>query len=117
MIYQIINPEIIQSSMMNNEEMIKQFLELYLLQTPIDFKNLATAVSNKNRTDIVQYAHHIKPTMEYIGAFEIRVNFQELEILAKSNASMEELENTFNTIDKQFGILMAELAFYLESLA
>lgn len=116
MTYQLIKPEIIQSSMMNNTEMIKQFLELYLIHTPVDFKNLTVAVLGKNKDDIFQYAHHIKPTMEYIGAFEMRVNFQELETLAKSNASMEKLEDTFTNIESQFNLLMTELASYSESL-
>ncbi|GGH14076.1 hypothetical protein FAZ19_07805 [Sphingobacterium alkalisoli] len=116
MIYQIIKPEIIQSAMMNNVEMIKQFLELYLLHTPLDFEKLTQAVSKKNKVDIAHYAHHIKPTMEYIGASEMRINFQELETLAKSDVLVEELEDTFTTIGKQFDLLMTELQSYLESL-
>ncbi|TJZ54819.1 Hpt domain-containing protein [Sphingobacterium olei] len=116
MTYQIIKPELVQSSMMNNTEMIKQFLGLYLHQLPVDFGNLTVAVLGKNKADIARYAHHIKPTMEYIGASEMRINFQELETLAKSNASMEELERIFNTIDVRFGTLMSELKSYLENL-
>lgn len=97
--------------------MIKQFLELYILQTPVDFKYIAIAMSNKNKADIAQYAHHIKPTMEYIGASDIRANFQELETLAKSDAPLIELENSFNTIDSQFRHLMSELESYLDSLS
>jgi HPt (histidine-containing phosphotransfer) domain-containing protein len=116
MTYQLIKPEVIKSTMMDNAEMIKQFLELYLLQTPIDFENLALAVSNENKADIAQYAHHIKPTMEYIGASDMRANFQELETLAKSNAPMEKLEDTFTKIEGQFSLLMTELASYSERL-
>lgn len=116
MIYQIIKPEIIQSAMMNNVEMIKQFLELYLLHTPLDFEKLTQAVSKKNKVDIAHYAHHIKPTMEYIGASEMRINFQELETLAKSNATIEKLEDTFTKIEGQFNLLMTELASYSERL-
>lgn len=116
MTYQLIKPEVIQSTMMDNVEMTKKFLDRYLVQTPGDFENLALAVSNKNKADIAQYAHHIKPTMEYIGASEMRINFQQLETLARSNAPMEELENTFTMIESQFNLLMTELASYLASL-
>ncbi|WP_140938706.1 Hpt domain-containing protein [Sphingobacterium lumbrici] len=116
MTYLIIKPDTIQSTMMGNVEMTKQFLERYLVQTPGDFENLTVAVSDKNRLNIARYAHHIKPTMEYIGASEMRINFQQLETLARSNAPIEELENTFTMIESQFNLLMTELASYLASL-
>lgn len=115
--YKVINPDTIKASMLNNDDIIKQFIALYLQQTPIDFDNLKDAVNSNNMDGITQYAHHIKPTMEYIGATELRENLQFLEDLAKSKAPIEDIQKTFNIIYAKYETLLDELNVYLNTLS
>ncbi len=114
--YKIINPVVIRQSMMNNDNMIKQFIELYIIQSPVDFENLKKAMSEKNHTIICAAAHHIKPTMEYIGASELRINFQELERLANQKENMDKLDQKYDEIKPKFELLIQELKEYISKL-
>jgi len=110
--FEIINPTIIRQSMMNNETMVKQFVDLYLSQCPIDFKALIDSIEQKDVQAISQAAHHIKPTMEYIGASDLRISFQELEKLGQRNAPFTELLSKFEEIKPRFSLMLEELTIF-----
>jgi len=114
--YTLIDPVAIQQNMMQNTELIKQFLELYLVQIPVDFAALEEAMSNGQQMDISSKAHHIKPTMEYIGASRLREELQELETAAKNGADMPTLQQLFAPLKTQFSRLLSEISTYLQSL-
>ncbi|TDS17171.1 Hpt domain-containing protein [Sphingobacterium paludis] len=114
--YTVIDPVAIQQNMMQNTELIKQFLDLYLVQIPVDFAGLTKAMSNGQQMDISSKAHHIKPTMEYIGATKLRAALQELETAAKNGANMQTLEQLFIPLEQQFARLLSEISAYLKSL-
>lgn len=107
--FEVINPEIIRESMMNNDNMIKQFVELYILQCPIDFDALAKSIEKGDPKEISSTAHHIKPTMEYIGASNLRINFQELEKLGAQNARIEDIIKKYEEIKPKFELMLEEL--------
>lgn len=115
--FKIINPDVLKSSMMNNMEMVKQLIALFLTQGKVDFETLENAVSEKNYQEIGSKAHHIKPTMEYIGASNLRMLFQDLEQKAKNNGSIEEIEDAFSMLKRDFNAAMLELESYSTSLA
>lgn len=107
--YSVINIDSINKSMMGNSDMIKQFVMLYLTQTPIDFKALEDSIASGDFKLISNAAHHIKPTMEYIGASELSVQFQEIETLGKENASIEIIREKFRAIKPKFDLMIEEL--------
>ncbi|MDQ1151610.1 Hpt domain-containing protein [Sphingobacterium zeae] len=102
--------ELISLNMFDNQELIKQFVSMYLIQTPVDLDKLRQALAEGNLQKIGDAAHHIKPTMDYIGAFHLKEKFEELENHAKNKESLEILRATFGIID----IEMKELLFELE---
>ena len=113
--YTIISTDKIQQSMMGNPEMIKQFVMIYLQQSPIDFQTLEDGFADDNIKTIGDSAHHIKPTMEYIGASSLRESFQNLEDLCKEGASRTLITEKFEAIKPRFQLLMEELeSFALE---
>lgn len=114
--FRIINPSIIRDSMMNNEEMIKQFIDLYLVQCPLDFDALTKSIELQDPKAINSSAHHIKPTMEYIGASDLRFAFQELEKLGANNADIEDIQAKFTEIKPHFELMLEELKAF-QSLA
>lgn len=114
--YTIIAPEAIQNSMMGNKEMIKQFVQLYLTQSAVDFQNLENSIRSKVKSDIASSAHHIKPTMEYIGAIDLRTAFQQLETLAKQDADLTHIMEKFEMLKPSFEIMLQELKVFLDQL-
>lgn len=114
--YKHISPTIIQQSMFNNQDMIKEFIALYRTQTPIDFKKIEIAVIEQQFQKICDAAHHIKPTMEYIGASHIKDALQEIETLAQENKEFSIIQNEFETLKSHFTELFMELEQYETSL-
>lgn len=116
MSYKIINPDIIKKSMMGNPKLVKQFVEMYLDQSPIDFQALTDSLANANKAAIRDSAHHIKPTMEYIGATPLRIAFQELEDMGRDEVEIETIHTRFKEIKTHFELMLEELrSFILES--
>ncbi len=116
MAYKIINPETINKSMMGNPKMVKQFIEMYIEQSPIDFQLLTNSLNNNNTTAIRDNAHHIKPTMEYIGATMLREAFQELENMGRDGVEMSIIRSRFREIKSNFDLMIEELKkFILEN--
>lgn len=105
-----INIDLISQNMFDNSDLIKQFVSMYLIQTPVDLDNLRHAVAGDDHQKIADAAHHIKPTMDYIGAFHLKDKFEEIEASAKNHESLEGLRATFDVLD----IEMKELIFELE---
>jgi HPt (histidine-containing phosphotransfer) domain-containing protein len=114
--YQFIKPEVIHASMMNDREMTRQFVEMYLIQCPMDFERLESSISQKDQIAIGHASHHIKPTMAYIGANELHLDFQELEDLARKQDDFDLIINKFNHLKQRFEALLSELSAFLREM-
>ncbi|MFZ4863716.1 Hpt domain-containing protein [Sphingobacterium sp. Mn56C] len=114
--FKLINPQEITAAMMDNNTLIKQFVEMYLFQSPIDFQALQQSIKNENKQSIADHAHHIKPTMAYIGAKTLQNNFQELEDLGKSGAEMTIIRDKFQRVHTDFNCMLKELADFNKTL-
>lgn len=114
--YKHIKPDIIKQSMFNNEDMIKEFIALYRIQTPIDFEKLTVATKAEDYQEIHNAAHHIKPTMEYIGAPHLKEQLQRIESLAKETADINQIQSEYTLLKIQFDELFKELEQYEKSL-
>ena len=114
--YKHIKSAIIEQNMFNNSDMIKQFIGLYRTQTPLDFEKLEKAVAQQDYKEIGDAAHHIKPTMEYIGASHLRDHLQKIELLAKKMNNINLIQIEFILLKPQFEELFIELEQYEKSL-
>lgn len=114
--YIFIDPAAIRENLMHNTSLIRQFLQLYQSQIPTDLLALQDAVNSKNHQDISSRAHHIKPTMEYIGATDLRAGLQKLETTAKEELPIEQLQTIFDELEKKFELLLREIDDFLNSL-
>lgn len=114
--FKIINPSAISANLMDNKVIIKKVLALYQTQTPIDFEDLRNAILAQDHKEIASKAHHIKPTLGYIGATSLHSLFQELEYAGKNNESMQEIILKFSEIETEYNILMSEINNYLETI-
>jgi HPt (histidine-containing phosphotransfer) domain-containing protein len=110
--YRLINPSIIQENLMDNKELILQFLDLYQEQIPIDLRALKEAVASEVHMEIANKAHHIKPTMEYIGAQALREKLQQLEHAGKNGTEISHIHTLFLDIENKILMLLQEIADY-----
>ncbi|GHE47641.1 Hpt domain-containing protein [Sphingobacterium griseoflavum] len=115
--YTLIDPVAIQTNLMQNAALINQFLALYLVQIPVDRDALEEAMRSAHNPEIASKAHHIKPTMEYIGATKLQSALQELETAAKQGDNIEALERLFAELSPQFDTLLTEIQTYMNELA
>lgn len=114
--FKIINPSAISANLMDNKIVIKKILALYQTQTPIDFEELRKAILAQDHAEIASKAHHIKPTLGYIGASSLHSLFQELEYAGKSQEPMQNIQVKFALIEAEYNILMEEINLYISSL-
>lgn len=75
--YTIIHPDNLERNLMNNMEVVKQMVNLYLGLGHQDFAELQQAVVEGEFDSIQNKAHHIKPTMAYIGAAVLPKNSED----------------------------------------
>jgi len=113
--FKIIKPHIIQENMMSNPDLIKQFLTLYQSQIPLDFQALKQAIMSENLKEIANKAHHIKPTMLYIGANQQQHKLQQIENQAGLNNRIE-IQSIFSDLEKDMDEMMIEIEMYLNKL-
>ncbi len=116
MIYSYIQPAVIEKSMMNNKELIRQFVDMYIVQCPVDFDKLAESIRSFDCQGIADLAHHMKPTMEYVGATKLRWDFQELESLANVGNKVKIYEK-FDRLNVKFEDFIQELIHYQGSIS
>ena len=121
--YTIIQPDQFSTNLMHSKEIIHQMIDLYLDQGRQDFAALQQAIDQHNFAEIHSAAHHIKPTMQYIGADDLKNKFQQLEDLASdaqpANKQQvnESIDQLFSSIKKDFQRALLELTHYKEALA
>ncbi len=114
--YHFINPDLIHKTMLNDTNMVRQFVDMYISQCPADFQKLIESVEKEHFRNVADAAHHIKPTMEYIGATALRIDFQELENLARQEEVFTDIREKFEYIQAKFRELMEELRVFREEL-
>ncbi|NGM62969.1 hypothetical protein G5B30_13740 [Sphingobacterium sp. SGG-5] len=115
MTYIYIQPNVIVKSMMNDKDLIQQFVDMYTAQCPVDFDKLSKSIQQNDRQGIADMAHHMKPTMEYVGATALRLDFQELECVA-TTADRADIVEKFNILHAKFRDFMRELSHYRASI-
>lgn len=116
MTYKIIKPQVIETSMLDDKDMLRQFVHMYLSQSPYDFEKLETSIYTADFENIRNHAHHIKPTMIYIGAHALHSNFQELEDLARAGNDLPEIQRKFEETKSLFENMLSELRFFLSEI-
>lgn len=99
-----------------NPHIIREILELFIKQTPEDVKLLAAYIEQAHWEKVYQQAHHIKPTMSYVGAEAIRAEIQEIEDWAKNRNKLDKLPEKFHALQSRLDTLYRELNGYLESI-
>jgi HPt (histidine-containing phosphotransfer) domain-containing protein len=95
---------------------IKEMVEMFLSQTPEHLEQLSTHIKEQDWEKIRGMAHHIKPTLSYMGAENMRGIMQEIETLANEKRDYETIVNEFEAVYPRFQTLFEELRSYLSEM-
>lgn len=114
--YHYIDTAIIRKNMLEDEDMIRQFVDMFLEIGQNDFEILRRYVEEQKIDDIGTQAHHIKPTLHYLGAYEGSLLLENLEHLAKQTTAFDDILAAFRHIEKHFGEILIELKHYRSTL-
>ncbi len=76
----------------NDPAFLRQVLRIFVRNTPQDMQALSESVSNNNLEQVSFYAHKLKSAAGAIGYTQAYDDFKELEVLAKNQTPIEEIE-------------------------
>ena len=99
-----------------NTVLIREILELFIKQTPADMEVLSGYVAREDWDKAFKQAHHIKPTLAYVGANHLRQELQEIEDAAKHRQEVESIAPKIAAMLPQLDVLYGELKAYLETI-
>ena len=84
-----INLEYLHTLADNNDDIIRQMIELFIGQIPEFFNEMDTALSEKNAERMHRVAHKAKSSLSIMGMVSASEQLQELELLAKKKKKTE----------------------------
>jgi len=99
-----------------NTKLIREILELFIRQTPPDMELLVSYIQQEEWEKVYKQAHHIKPTLAYVGANGMRMELQEIETLAKNRQELQSIPEKFNALLPRLETLYKELEEYLKTI-
>jgi len=95
---------------------MREMVHLFVTQTPFHLEQLAGFIENRDWENIRSMAHHIKPTLSYMGAENMRMILQEIEKMAEEKRDYDQIVADFIPLRQRFEVLFVELADYLATL-
>ena len=95
-----------------NSSIIVEIIDLFLNQTPGDFDTLVQHVQDTNWEGAYRMAHHIKPTLAYVGANTMRDELNSIERLTKEGTALDTILPRLEGVRTRLAILYSELKAY-----
>ncbi|MEQ9309595.1 MAG: Hpt domain-containing protein [Balneolaceae bacterium] len=92
-----------------DEEMIMEMLNLFIEDIPKQVTKIHELAENKELQKLGAEAHKIKPTLQYVGLFEMYEIVKSLESFGKQEVyspQIIELVEELNTLSKEASILL-----------
>lgn len=97
--------------------LIMEMIQLFLRQTPGYLERLEDHIQEDDWPNTQSMAHHIKPTLAYMGAENMRKSLIRIELLAKEEpVHTEILKSEFAELMERFDVLFKELEEHLSFL-
>ena len=99
-----------------DRSIIREMVQLFLTQTPGHLELLAGYIENRDWENTRSMAHHIKPTLSYMGAEDMRKILQGIESMAAERRDTDQIVSGFGPLRQRFEVLFTELKTYLDSI-
>ena len=114
--FEYANMDYLQDLSGGNTQLIKEILQLFVQQTPPDIELLSSYIEQEEWEKAYKQAHHIKPTLAYVGANGMRSELQEIETLAKNQQELPLISTKLKELTPKLEILYEELRAYLKTI-
>lgn len=109
--YQLISPQtIIQYFGDDDNEMLKEMIQIILDTNLTDLKHLDEYYKAKDFASIKKKCHKAKPSMSYVGAIDSR------KLLEKIESDLENSYETYQKLLEHIKIIEVELKDFLKNL-
>jgi PAS domain S-box-containing protein len=92
-----------------NDQFYREFIEMFLANTPVALHDLKESYSNKEWERLRQTSHKMKPSFNYVGLKELNQLSAKVEELAKNCSESAEIEKMINRIIEVSTIALNEL--------
>ncbi len=93
----------------NDTEIIKGILQIFIEETPKDYKNLTLAIKEKKEGEIKQMAHKLKSSFKTIGLQNEAVILEKIEKLSLESSKFNVLEVLFSDLSKLYPKIIKEI--------
>jgi HPt (histidine-containing phosphotransfer) domain-containing protein len=90
-------------------EFIQEMLNEFVSKTPETIVEVEVTIAQQNHDELYKVIHRFIPTFDFMGASHIISNLRNIETLAKTKGSFEEIVVIFDTVKEQSASLIATL--------
>jgi CheY-like chemotaxis protein len=100
----------------NNEVFFKEFIAMFLENTPVSILEMKEAVESQDWEKLRQASHKVKPSFNYVGLKELNSKAARIEELSKNKSGIEEIRTCLNFISQNANIAFRELEEEINSI-
>lgn len=93
----------------NDEEFVKQIIDLFVSEVPADLKQIELGIKEKDHKLAYSYAHKIKPTLDLLGMSMAYEEILQVEAWTKVEGKRKEIDATFESIQDQVDKAVKEI--------
>ncbi|WP_298319385.1 ATP-binding protein [uncultured Aquimarina sp.] len=100
-----------------DSETIKSVLQIFIEETPKDYKKLQSAVKDKNVLLVSELAHKLKSSFKTLGLSEQATILQQMEHYGKTKLSSDYVSQLMDILDTSYPLIILEIKNQLTNLA
>jgi CheY-like chemotaxis protein len=94
----IINQEHLNTLSRGNKTFIKEIVDIFVEQNPIEIRELEDAIINKNYSSIRSISHKMKTSVGFIGINQLLPELTNIENLAINEGDLNNIRSIFNNV-------------------
>lgn len=94
----IISEEHLNTLSRGNKTFIKEIIDIFLEQNPIELKELESAINSKDYTSIRSISHKMKTSVGFIGISQLLPELNEIESLASNEGKINAIQAIFSHV-------------------
>ena len=114
--YTIINPDHLYSLSRGNNAFIKDIVQLFLDQNPLEINEIEKAIQQQNYASISSIAHKMKTSVGFIGIDQLLAPLNKLEKSAIAQGNTNDINLLFEEIKTTCNKAIIELSSFLKEI-
>lgn len=114
--YAIIDPNHLYSLSRGNNAFIKDIVQLFLDQNPLELSEIEKAIDQQNYASISSIAHKMKTSVGFIGIEQLLAPLNKLEKLAISQGNTNDINSLFSEVKITCQKAIGELTVFLKEI-